>query len=185
MTDGSRIANLVLRPLQVLLVLIATALIGNVRQTTLDHKDASYRSDNSAALNFSLFVCALAWIVALGGLAAQFFFKTLAAPLSKVLDPLAILFTFIAAVVLSAKLKATDCANAPSHAQKHHGWIASLLSKDNRPIRAEGNCRDIQGGLVFLWFLFAAFCLSYFLFLNEWRKTRGAFTRPSMSQIGV
>ncbi|KAI0141684.1 hypothetical protein GGR57DRAFT_401051 [Xylariaceae sp. FL1272] len=185
MIEGSRVMHLLLRALQVLFVLIATALIGNARQTTLDHDDASYRSDDAAALNFALFVCALVWIVALAGLVGHFFFESLTAPLLKVLDPLAMLFTFIAAVVLSAKLHAVNCGNAYNYAQAHHGWIASLLSNDNHPISAEKNCREIQGGLVFLWFLFATFALSTFLVLNQWRKTRGAFSRPSMSQIGV
>ena len=98
--------NSVLRLVQFFLVLIATALLGNVRATT-------YNAAGSAtvAINFSLFVCALSWIAVLYNLAAHFVSAVAVPVVSLALDGSASLFTFISAVVLSAKLTTANCAN--------------------------------------------------------------------------
>jgi hypothetical protein len=100
------IAHSVLRLVQLLVVLITTALIGNVRANS-QHAAASA----TAAINFAIFVCALSWIAILYG-AITHVVSAIAIPVvSLALDGLATLFTFIGAIVLSAKLTAVNCAN--------------------------------------------------------------------------
>lgn len=100
------IANSVLRIVQFFLVLIATALIGNVRATS-QHAASSATS----AINFAIFVLALSWIAILYGILIHFI-EAIAIPIvALALDSSATLFTFIGATVLSAKLTAANCAN--------------------------------------------------------------------------
>ncbi|KAI0394110.1 marvel domain-containing protein [Xylariaceae sp. FL0594] len=161
-----------LRLLQLLLTLISTALIGNVRASTL----GSASGTATAAINFAIFVLALSWITLLYGLVVQFV-SALAIPIvSLALDALATLFTFIGAVVLSAKLTAVNCGH---YGAKPTDWIA-FGSADT-----EKRCREIQAGLVFMWFLFAAFAATLFFAFREFRRGGGSVRGPNMSQIGV
>jgi hypothetical protein len=98
--------NAVPRSLQFIFTLIATALIGNVRATSVHATGTA-----TAAINFAIFVCALSWIALLYGIIVEFV-SAIAIPIvSLALDGLATLFTFIGAVVLSAKLTAVNCGN--------------------------------------------------------------------------
>ncbi|KAI8624826.1 marvel domain-containing protein [Xylariaceae sp. FL1651] len=165
------IINSVLRLVQFLLVFIATALIGNVRATSYNAAGSA-----TAAINFSIFVCALSWIAILYGLIAHFV-SAIAIPVALLaLDSLATLFTFISAVVLSAKLTAVNCGH---YGSKPSDWIA-FGSGD-----PEKRCREIQAGLVFMWFLFATFAVTAVLAFREFRRSGGSVRGPSMSQIGV
>ncbi|KAI0521763.1 marvel domain-containing protein [Xylaria bambusicola] len=161
------IVNSILRLAQFFLVLIATALLGNVRANS---------AHAAAAINFSIFVCALAWVAVLYGLASNFISAVAMPIVSLALDGLSTLFTFIGAVVLSAKLTTVNCAHPGSRSP---GWIA--YGSDNTQKR----CREIQAGLVFVWFLFATFAATLFLTFKEFRRGGGSVGRPSMSQIGV
>lgn len=98
--------NSILRIVQLFLVLIATALLGNVRATTIDAASSA-----TAAINFSLFVAALSWIAVLYNLVAHFVSAVAIPIVALALDSAATLFTFISAVVLSAKLTSANCAH--------------------------------------------------------------------------
>lgn len=92
-----------LRVLQFLWVLLITALVGNVI--------ADAFSGNSSSINYAIFVAVFCWLVVLYGLAAAFV-ESIAMPIALiVLDALAAVFTFIAGVVLAAKLGAHSCGN--------------------------------------------------------------------------
>ena len=94
----------ILRLVQFLWVLLVTALVGNVVAT-------NGGGVANAALNFVMFVCALAWIAVLYSIIAHFV-AALALPLiALALDSLTTLFTFVASVVLSAKLGVVDCGD--------------------------------------------------------------------------
>lgn len=94
---------MILRGLEFLWTLLITALIGNVIDDAF--------SGNASSINYAMFVAVFSWIVLLFGLGA-FFVNALNIPIVLVaLDALAALFTFIAAVVLSAKLGVHSCHN--------------------------------------------------------------------------
>ncbi|TRX95837.1 hypothetical protein FHL15_003391 [Xylaria flabelliformis] len=166
--------NSILRITQLFLVLIATALLGNVRAST-QHAASSA----TAAINFAIFVCVLSWIAVLYSLLAHFV-DAVAIPIVAIaLDGFATLFTFIGAVVLSAKLTTVNCANIGT---RPTDWIA-FGSADT-----EKRCREIQAGLVFMWFLFGTFTVALVLAFREFRRGGGSVRGPSlasMSQIGV
>ncbi|KAI1498087.1 marvel domain-containing protein [Biscogniauxia marginata] len=164
--------NSILRIVQILLVLLSTALIGNVIAT---NKDAAPSA--TSAINFSMFVCVLAWIASLYSFIAHFV-AVIAVPLAAlILDAAATLFTFIGSVVLSAKLTAVNCGNFGD--DKLSDWIAFGSGND------EKRCREIQASIVFMWFLFAAFAATLFFTFREFRRGGGSIGGPSMSQIGV
>lgn len=93
----------ILRILQLLFVLLVTALIGNVI--------ASNISGAESAINFSMFVCALAWLAVLYGIVSHFVSAASIPIVALALDSAATLFTFIDSIVLSAKLQAVNCNN--------------------------------------------------------------------------
>ncbi|KAI2623802.1 marvel domain-containing protein [Xylaria nigripes] len=161
----------VLRIVQFLLLLITTALIGNVRATTIDAAGSA-----TAAINFAIFACALSWIAVVYSLVTSVVSIREIPIVSLALDAFAMLFTFIAAIVLSAKLTTVNCANWGS---KSPDWIAFGSSN------TEKRCREIQAGLVFMWFLFATFAAVFLFAFREFRRSGGSVRGPSMSQIGV
>ncbi|KAI0201902.1 marvel domain-containing protein [Astrocystis sublimbata] len=166
------LTNSILRIAQFFLVLVATALLGNVRANS--HNAAG---SATAAINFSIFVLALSWITILYNLLA-YFVSAVAIPIAGLsLDALATLFTAICAIVLSAKLTTVNCSHWGS---KPSDWIA-FGSADT-----EKRCREIQAGLVFMWFLFATFTAAFALAFRAFRQGGGSVRGPgSMSQIGV
>ncbi len=97
----------ILRLLQLLWVFLTTALIGNVIATNGGGVATS-------ALNFTMFVCALGWITVLYSLLAHFVSAVAMPVVALGLDSFSTLFTFIAAVVLAAKLTAVNCGNLVS-----------------------------------------------------------------------
>ncbi|KAI0913947.1 marvel domain-containing protein [Ustulina deusta] len=165
------IMNSILRLVQFFLVLIATALLGNVRANT-QHAASSA----TAAVNFAIFVCALAWIAIIYSFVAHFVSAVAIPIVALALDGLSTLFTFIGAIVLSAKLTTANCAHLGS---RPSDWIA-FGSGDT-----EKRCREIQAGLVFMWFLFATFAAAVVLAYKEFRRSGGSVRGPSMSQISV
>ncbi|GAP84500.1 putative non-classical export protein [Rosellinia necatrix] len=161
-----------LRVAQFFFVLIGTALLGNVRATT-QHAAAS--TSATVAINFALFVFALSWIAVLYSLVSSFVPVIVVPIVTLVLDGFATLFTVIGAIVLSAKLTTVNCAHWGS---RPSDWIA-FGSGDTQK-----RCREIQAGLVFMWFLFAAFAATLLFAFREFRRGGGSIGRPSMSQIG-
>ena len=111
----------ILRLVQFLWVLLATALIGNVVAT--NGGDVA-----NATLNFIMFVCALAWVAMLYGIIAHFA-AALGIPIvSLALDGFTTLFTFIGSVVLSAKLGVVNCGgNLVSRTPFHYLHISHFL----------------------------------------------------------
>ena len=102
------IAQIGLRAFQFLFTLLLTALVGNVLNDN---------SNSPASVNFAMFVAALSWIVLLYGLLAAFI-ESLAIPfVLVVLDGLATLFTFVAGIVLAARLHVHSCNNVVSQAR--------------------------------------------------------------------
>ncbi|POR33192.1 Non-classical export protein 2 [Tolypocladium paradoxum] len=172
----SGVINLILRAFALLWTLLITALIGNVIASNVHSATSA-----TAAINFTIFVAALAWVVCLYGLAAAFF-SSLARPIIMLpLDILGVLFTLVSAIVLAAKLHAIDCGSI-AHDNLPSNWIG-FGSNDN-----EKRCREIQASTVFMWFLWACLCGSLFFTV---KASRGAFggslrsSRPNMSQVGV
>lgn len=101
-----QIGQVALRGVQFLMTLLITALIGNVI--------AEAFAGNPSAVNFAIFVAVFSWIVLLFGAAAAFI-TSLAIPVVLIaLDAIATLLTFIAGVVLAARLGVHSCNNAVS-----------------------------------------------------------------------
>lgn len=98
-----QIAHVALRGFQFLMTLLITALIGNVI--------AEAFAGNAATINFAIFVAVFSWVVLLFGGAAAFI-TSLAIPIVLIaLDGIATLLTFIAGVVLAARLGVHSCNN--------------------------------------------------------------------------
>jgi len=162
-----------LRLLQFLWTLLITALIGNVI--------ADAFGGNPAAINYAMFVAVFCWLVLLYGLATAFM-EALLIPIGLlVADGLAVLFTFIAGVVLAAKLGAHDCNNA-SYTTKN-----SLTNGSDNPSK---RCKELQASTAFFWFLFATFVGSlvivFFASRGSMSSVRGGGVRrgaPAMSQV--
>ena len=163
----------ILRLLQLLWTLLVTALIGNVI--------ASNINGHEAAINFSMFVAVLSWLAVLYGLVATFV-ESIAIPVALMaLDGAATLFTFIAGVVLAAKLKATNCGGDLDEKKLGSGWIGFGSAND------EKRCREIQASTVFFWFLFATFIAGIFFTFMGFRRPGGSIrsSGPHMSQVRV
>lgn len=171
----------ILRIAQLLMLVILTGLIGNVIATNINAAGSA-----TAAVNFTMFAIVLSWLAALFGLATN-----LAASLSSSsfvstarlgLDGAATLFTFVAAIVLAAKVRATNCAGELTGANLGDDWIG-FGSANN-----EKRCRELQAGTAFMWFLFAVLAASLFFTLTGWRKTGGSVRsgpHSVMSQVRV
>jgi hypothetical protein len=97
------IAQLFLRGSQFLWTLLITALIGNVI--------AEAFAGNPSSINYAMFAAAFSWVVLLYGLAAAFIEGLAITIVLAVMDVLAVLFTFVAGVVLAAKLGVHSCNN--------------------------------------------------------------------------
>jgi hypothetical protein len=160
----------ILRLVQFLLVLLTTALMGNVVAT-----NGGNVANN--ALNYIIFVCALSWIAMAYGIIAHFI-SAIAMPIVSLgLDAATSLFTFVGAVVLSAMLTAVNCAD---FGERSPDYIAFGSDNDQK------RCRQIQASAVFLWFLFATFVATLFFVFKEFRQGGGSIrSGPNMSQIGV
>ncbi|TAQ90870.1 hypothetical protein B7494_g824 [Chlorociboria aeruginascens] len=158
-----------LRSLQFIWTLLITALIGNVI--------ARQGSSSNSAINYAIFTAVFSWIVLLYGLIAGFI-EALAIPIALIaMDGLAILFTFIAGVVLAAKLRVHSCSN-------------TVYLDSNSLIKGSGEtCKELQASTAFFWFLFATFiasaAVSGLSARGSGMSSRGGIRRggPSMSQV--
>ncbi|KAK3360253.1 marvel domain-containing protein [Lasiosphaeria hispida] len=161
-----------LRGSQLLLVLLLTALIGNVIATNVGAAASA-----TAAINFSMFVIVLSWLVAIFGLASAFVDR-IAIPVALLgADAAATLFTFISAVVLAAKLRVVNCGNTKDQADD---WIGYGSLDDTK------RCREIQASTVFMWFLFISFAAGLALAFLGFRRGGGSVrSGPTMSQVRV
>ncbi|CAN8106015.1 unnamed protein product [Discula destructiva] len=153
-----------LRSLQLLWILILTALLGNLIATA--HNNALV---SNAAVNFSLFVTVLAWLAALYGLALAFV-ASLAVPIVVLAaDAVVVLFSFIDAIVLAALIRARNCGD--------------FDDSD----RMEKKCRELQASTAFMWFLFLTFVGTLALAALAFKRGGGSSVRtgPSMKQVRV
>ncbi|OAA60708.1 MARVEL-like domain protein [Cordyceps fumosorosea ARSEF 2679] len=163
--------NLILRGFALICTIIITGLIGNVIA-----QDYNASTSARAAVNFTMFVAALSWVVCLYGILATVI-GSLGRPLIlTVLDGLGVLFTFISAVVLAARIGHTNCGNV---IDRPANWIAY---GSTNPVH---RCRELQASDAFMWFLWAALCGALFFSLTEMRSPMGAArsSRPAMSQV--
>ncbi|KAJ6787802.1 hypothetical protein PWT90_01479 [Aphanocladium album] len=163
--------NLILRIVAFVFTIILTGLIGNVIAND-DHASTSAR----AAVNFTMFVIALSWVVCIYGMVATVI-SSLGKPIIlTVLDGLGVLFTFISAIVLAARIGNPNCSD--THYRKNN-WIGYGSFKP------ESRCRELQASDAFMWFLWVVLCGGLFLSLTEMRSPMGASrsARPAMSQV--
>lgn len=164
--------NLVLRGVALLFTIIITGLIGNVIA-----QDQNASTSARAAVNFTMFVTALSWVVCLYGMVASVI-SSLGMPIVlTVLDGLGVLFTFISAIVLAARIGGTNCSNTTN---RPGNWIAYGSGNP------EHRCRELQASDAFMWFLFATLCGGLFLSLKEMRggsMSAARSSRPAMSQV--
>src|SRR6266536_255552 len=157
MGNGLQIA---LRVTQLIFTITITGLIGNVI--------ASAFAGNPSSINYAIFVAAFSWLVLIFGLAAAFV-ESLAIPVVMwALDGLATIFTFIAGVVLAAKLGVHSCGNHVSgnypqrisvfltHTQSYTRSNSLTNGSNNQKAR----CQELQCATAFFWFLFAAYVAS-------------------------
>jgi len=161
-----------LRSIQFILTLLITALIGNVI--------ADAFAGNPSSINYAIFVAVFSWLVLIFGIAAAFI-ESLAIPMVLlVLDGLAMLLTFIAGVVLAAKLGVHSCGH------KAYVYHNSLTNGSTNPTK---RCHELQASTAFFWFLFATYAVSLVLSGLSARgsglSSRGGVRRggPSMSQV--
>ncbi|KAF3760484.1 hypothetical protein M406DRAFT_358198 [Cryphonectria parasitica EP155] len=155
------IIQVALRGLQLLFLIILTALLGNVIATS---NHGSFVS--AAGVNFSMFVTVLSWLVVLYGLAVAFV-ESIAVPIVVMAaDGLVLLFTFIDAIVLAALLRVPNCGAAGS---------------------LEKKCRELQASTAFMWFLFATFVASTAFAAMGFRRGGSGSMRsgPNMKQVHV
>lgn len=169
--------KMILRCTELLITVLLTAIVGNVIASNVDAFGTA-----TAAVNFVMFVVVVSWLVSILGIAA-FFASVLNNPMILLpLDGVALLFTMIAAVVVSAKLRMVDCGDIEVK-KMPSDWIAWGSDSD------EKRCRELQAGAVFAWFLFTSYAGSFFFSFKDAREhVGGSFrsaSRPSMSQIGV
>jgi hypothetical protein len=162
--------QLILRALQLLWTLLITALIGNVI--------ADAFSGNASSINYAMFVAVFSWIVVLFGFGAAFM-DALNIPLVLVvLDSLAALFTFIAGVVLAAKLGVHSCTNFNYTATNH-------LTNGGPDLKER--CQELQASTAFFWFLWVCYMGSVAIaFMNRSSGTSsvGSSRRgPVMTQV--
>ncbi|CAM1500895.1 Fc.00g100570.m01.CDS01 [Cosmosporella sp. VM-42] len=173
---GMGMIKMILRVTALLWTVLITALIGNIIASNIDAASSA-----TAAVNFAMFVTVLAWLACIIGILA-FFASVFAKPVVQLpFDGLTVLFSFIAAIVLAAKLRAVNCGNISSDSLPND-WIAWGSNND------EKRCREIQASTVFMWFLFACTSGSLFFTVKDARSNYGGSlpsSRPSMSQVGV
>ncbi|KAL1842017.1 hypothetical protein VTJ49DRAFT_6183 [Mycothermus thermophilus] len=166
--------QLALRATQLLFIIILTGLIGNVIASNINAASSA-----TAAINFTMFVIVVSWLCTLLGLVAALIDRV-SLPVLALLgaDAFATLFTFIAAVVLSAKLGAVNCGNTKGRSAS---WIAYGSANDTK------RCREVQASAAFMWFLFATFTAAMTLGFLGFRKGGGSLRSsiPTMSQVRV
>jgi len=164
-----QVVQVALRALQFFFTLVITALIGNAIHEAV--------SGNPSSVNFAMFVAVLSWVALIAGAAAAFV-EAIPGMIIMAIDGIATLFTFIAAVVLSAKLGVHSCSN--------QGYLLHN-NLTNGSHNMGKRCHELQASTAFYWFLFATFVASLVMgFLNRGSgvNIRGIGRRgPSMSQV--
>jgi len=166
-------AQVGLRSWEFIWILLTMALIGNVI--------ADAFAGNPSSINYAMFVSVFDMLVILFGFAAAFMGLSAAGLIMVVLDVLATVFTFIAGVVLAAKLHVHSCGNYA---------YTSTNSLTNGSHNTSKRCHELQASCAFYWFAFAGFVASAALAGMAARggssmRGRGGVRKggPSMSQV--
>lgn len=167
------IPQLALRGSQFLWTLLILALLGNAI--------ADAFAGNPSGVNFSMFVAALSGVAVIYTLTASFI-EALAIPIALIIiDTILVIFTFIAAVLLAAKLGVHSCGNKSYLV--HNNYTNGSHSMGKR-------CHELQASDAFFWFLFASYVGSLILSVlggtGGGMSSRGGGMRrggPSMSQV--
>ncbi len=170
--------QVIVRGVQLLWLILLTALLGNVI--------ASNINGHMSAINFALFATVISWLACIFGFAAAFVGSLSSGIFAYIplgLDGLSVLFTFIAAIVLPAKLHAVNCGGSLTVQRRGVNWIGFGSNDD------EKRCRELQASTAFLWFLFATLAASTALSAMASRRYGGggsmAGSGPHMSQVRV
>jgi hypothetical protein len=109
---------------QFIWIILVTALIGNVLAS---------KNEKNSAVNYAMFAAAFAWVAWFYGIAAVLFDRIAIPLLVLILDVLAMIFTFVAAIVIPAKLDGVhSCSNqvrssCPRSANSHLHQAFCLL----------------------------------------------------------
>ncbi|CEJ80213.1 hypothetical protein VHEMI00410 [[Torrubiella] hemipterigena] len=146
--------NAIVRAAALFWTLLLTALVGNLIAV----------GNHKAAINFTMFVAVLSWIVTLYGIASSFVSSLGRAAILLPLDAILVLFSVIDGIVLAALLNTVDCASIDS--TKNH---QSVLF-DNEM----GHCRQTQASAVFVWFIFICATGGLFFSFSESRSPIGS-----------
>jgi hypothetical protein len=117
-----------------------TALLGNVINNA--------SGGTPAQINFSMFVTVVSWLFGIFGLVASSYEST--RPALVATDAFAVLFTFLAAIVLSAKLGVHSCFN--------YDYISTNDTITGSPNLTK-RCQELQACAAFFWFLFFTYCV--------------------------
>lgn len=158
--------------LEFLWTLLITALIGNVI--------ADAYGGTPSQVNYCMFVAVFSWIVLIIGF-TESLINSIPPVVLLAADALAVFFTFVAAVLLSAKLGVHSCGNSDY-----------LLSNDTitGSLDLSKRCHELQASCAFFWFLFATYCAAFALNVRNSRGSSGLSSRvgihkggPAMSQV--
>ncbi|THY50570.1 hypothetical protein D6C99_04745 [Aureobasidium pullulans] len=171
----AKIINLAMRGLQFVWALLIMSLIGNMIAT-------SY-SGNPSIVNYSMFVSVFSMLSLLYLIPASIKESFMIHPLLVVgLDVLNAIFYFCGAVAMSAYLGVHSCGNS---SYTHSNSITNGSRDTNK------RCTEAQASTAFLWFGFAAFCVSA-VFAGLQGRNSGVNMRggaggirkgPAMSQV--
>jgi len=164
------VVQLGLRSLQFLLALLTLALIGNVI--------AEAFAGNQATINYAMFTAVISMLVVIFGIVGVFV-ESLAVPIALMIaDGIALFATWIAGIVLAAKLGVHSCGN------QSYVTSNSLTNGSHNPSK---RCHELQASTAFFWFLFAAFAASVFFDFAGRNSgiARGGLRKggPSMTQV--
>lgn len=176
----SKIINLTLRGFQFFFTFLIMALIGNA----IASRDSGNGTPSS--INYVMFTAAFSMLTLLYLIPATFHEGIQGhAMIPTVLDGINVLFTFIAGVVLAAKLgPANSCSN-----YDYTRSVEVIAFTTNHQMKV---CREDQASTVFLWFLFACYIGSLAFSamgmsggVNMRRGGAGGIRRgpPAMSQV--
>ncbi|CAK7206225.1 hypothetical protein SEUCBS139899_009012 [Sporothrix eucalyptigena] len=167
----------IVRCVQLIFIIICIALFGNVINNNID--------GHMSAINYALFAAIIAWVACLWGMIATFLSVLTEGIFAYGLlafDVLAVIFVFVAAIVIPAKLKAVNCGGDLTVERRGANWIGFGSVDD------EQRCRELQAGTAFLWFLFAALVVALLMTLVNFRRSgrsSGGSSAPHMSQVRV
>jgi len=158
-------SQLALRASQFLWTLLITALVGNVI--------AEAFAGNPSSINYAIFVAVFSWLVLLVGFAAAWTETSNIILIAA--DILATLFTFIAGVVLAAKLGVHSCNNS------HYTSTNSLTNGSHNMVK---RCHELQASTAFFWFLFASYIGSLVVDIMSGGSSM-SMRRPGIGRKGV